>query len=183
MAKAKRPKKDRRRQEIDDSITAKAARRVLSDVRVVKGDLNVAIENNDIMRTRIAWITAITLLRTVGHVLAKVDVRRATWLKDAINAKHRAVKQDPFNNLLFHEFIEEERNLVLKEYKASIFDTVKDDAGAKSVVLTNIQVGTEVFSPADAVAAAVRYWERYLDDVEERALAARTMARATSKRI
>jgi hypothetical protein len=140
-------------------------------------DLAQAITDNDIQRTRIAWITAMTLLRSVGHVLAKVDERRSVWLKDAIAVKHRAIKQDPFNNLVFHEFIERERNVVVKEYKASIFDFVENESGSSDIVVTNIQIGTEVFAPEKAIGVGIRYWEKYLDEVEEMALVARKRSR------
>ncbi|MDW9570204.1 hypothetical protein GOA98_24535 [Sinorhizobium meliloti] len=82
--KPKKPRRDRRRAEIDNTITAMAARRVIRDIRIVQDDLKRALGENDLQRTRIAWIAALTLLRSVGHVLAKVDTRRAGWLKDAI---------------------------------------------------------------------------------------------------
>ncbi len=177
--KQNKPRQDRWRTEIDNSIAAIAARRVVRDIRIVHEDLRRALGENDLQRTRIAWIAALTLLRSVGHVLAKVDTRRAGWLKDAINTKHQAVKQDMFHNLIFHEFIERERNVVIKEYKASIFDFVDDtDNGKKSkIVVTNIQIGTDVYTPSEAIAVALRYWERYLDHVEEMALSSRKRSR------
>lgn len=182
--KAKKPRRDRRRAEIDNTITAMAARRVIRDIRIVQDDLKRALGENDLQRTRMAWIAALTLLRSVGHVLAKVDTRRAVWLKNAINTKHQAVKQDTFHNLVFHEFIERERNVVIKEYKASIFDFVDDSESEKKlkIVVTNIQIGTDVYSPPEAITVALRYWERYLDDVEEMALSSRKRSRLSSPR-
>ncbi|WP_097171210.1 hypothetical protein [Rhizobium sp. AN5] len=61
--------------------------------------------------------------------------------------------------------------------KASIFDFVDDDAGATTIIVTNIAIGTEAYEPVSAVAAAIRYWEKYLDEVEEAALTARKLTR------
>jgi hypothetical protein len=66
---------------------------------------------------RIYWVAGVALLRTVGHVLDKVDGK--------ISARHASIVQtlwskwnsDRRENWIFFEFIEKERNNIMKEYK------------------------------------------------------------------
>jgi len=147
---------------------AVSARKVLRDAYFARNELTAAIKDGSTQRTRLAWITCITLLRAVGHVLDKVDADRSTYVKQASDLQFSKTKADRFANLIFWEFIEAERNQIIKEYKSSIFDYVPDDLnGGKDVlVVTNILIGIQVFTPGEAVSAAIHWWEEYLDAVE-----------------
>lgn len=56
------------------------------------------------------------MLRAVGHVLQKVDGEEPT-LKIPIREAYNSWKMDPDQHAIFWEFIEKERNNILKNYK------------------------------------------------------------------
>jgi len=66
------------------------------------------------------WVFGVTMLRTTGHVLAKID--------GSTTSKHRAVVDErwndwrlrPSHHWVFHEFIEKERNSILKAFKLGV---------------------------------------------------------------
>lgn len=82
--------------------------------------------------------------------------------------------------MIFWEFIEAERNFVLKEYNASILEWIPkagtNEAG--TVAIRDILIGTDLYSPADAVKSGLIWWEQYLDKVETIAARARTAAKS-----
>lgn len=61
---------------------------------------------------RIIWIAGVTLLRVIGHVLHKVDAQKSASHLQAINGTWNWIKSQE----IFSEFIEKERNSVLKTY-------------------------------------------------------------------
>lgn len=73
-------------------------------------------------RWRILWVAAMALVRSVGHVLRNVDREdpRARPLIDAAWERWNAEKSA---NKVFWEFIENERNNILKEYQFSVLDS------------------------------------------------------------
>ena len=58
----------------------------------------------------------VALLRSVGHVLEKVDGKQEPVTTRAINDAWKRWQDDPAA-AIFREFIEPERNMVLKEYE------------------------------------------------------------------
>lgn len=70
------------------------ARSVLDDCRY---SLSLLEEEKDIRKWRITWVAAVALNQLFGR-----------W------------KEDRESNLIFHEFIEKERNNILKEYEVNI---------------------------------------------------------------
>jgi len=93
-------------------MNAKHARQVLADCRLVHGMLEDEIDPD---RFRVLWVGALSLLRAVGHVLAKVDGTEPR-LKAASDAAFKRWKDASQNHAIFTDFIEKSRNLVLKEY-------------------------------------------------------------------
>jgi hypothetical protein len=69
------------------------------------------------MEFRVLWTATVVLLRAVGHVLDKVDGQHDAATRAAINGWWDRVKADRVANQIFWEFIDEERNNVLKEYR------------------------------------------------------------------
>lgn len=69
---------------------------------------------------RIWWIAGIALLRTVGHVLDKVDAKRSPHHKMTILQAWSNWKEDKDTNWIFWTFIEQERNNLLKLYKFGV---------------------------------------------------------------
>lgn len=70
---------------------------------------------------RVLWVAAIALVRAVGHVLHKVDGEKDPKLKKIIEDAHKSWKMDKDTHAIFWEFIEFERNTVLKQYEFGFF--------------------------------------------------------------
>jgi len=90
----------------------KAARLVLEDAKHAIDRHTDDLQGADF---RISWIAIITLLRTVGHVLEKVDGKSEGKMRDVIRAKWAEPKP-----LIFTEFIEGERNRYIKNYELGV---------------------------------------------------------------
>ncbi len=94
----------------------KAARNVLDDCKFILSKLE---DETDDRQWRIHWVAVVTLLRAVGHVLTKVDGQtpRVHSASDQLFRKWKST--DPAHEI-FREFIEKERNSVVKEYAIGI---------------------------------------------------------------
>jgi hypothetical protein len=105
-----RTKKGKLRRNQFSRVDALAARRVLREAYRARHELAAAFQSGRLPERRIRWVTVITLLRIVGHALKNIDTRRSPEMAAAVKsawtrwAKHRLV------HLIFHEFIEKERN-------------------------------------------------------------------------
>src|SRR5688500_15276332 len=89
------------------------ARQVLEDCKLALQHADLAINPEDL---RIRWAALVMLLRAVGHVLDKVDGRGSPRLRDAIDRRWQLWRDDRVGYSIFCDFIEEERNNVLKAY-------------------------------------------------------------------
>jgi hypothetical protein len=69
---------------------------------------------------RISWIAGIALLRAIGHVLDKVDSIKSAKHKKAIARLWSSWKSDKSTNWIFWDFIEQERNNILKIFKFGV---------------------------------------------------------------
>ena len=90
-----------------------AARKVLDDCRLALAMLE---EETDLARWRVHWAAAVALVRAVGHVLDKVDGEDPLTKRLAAEAFKRWKGTAPEHEI-FREFIECERNSILKEYR------------------------------------------------------------------
>src|SRR4051794_28573542 len=90
------------------------ARKVLADCETAHDLLEA---ESDTARFRVLWVSGVALLRSVGHVLQKVDSKRDPRIAGAVAAAWERWKVDREANAVFWEFIEEERNYILKEYE------------------------------------------------------------------
>jgi len=91
------------------------ATEVLEDCRVA---LNMLEAEQDLQRWRIVWAGAVALIRAVGHVLDKVD-GKDRFVKQVAGDFFKRWKCNPEHEI-FREFIERERNNVLKEYRSDV---------------------------------------------------------------
>ena len=66
------------------------------------------------------WVAGVALLRAVGHVLDKVDGAKCPKLKEIIARRWAEWKADRTANAIFWNFIEEERNNVLKVFELGV---------------------------------------------------------------
>ncbi len=87
------------------------ARQVLRDCTLA---LRLLDETTDLDLWRVHWVGALALIRAVGHVLHKVDGqdRAIRALADRGFKEWRAAPE----HAIFRDFIERERNAILKEY-------------------------------------------------------------------
>ncbi|WP_152659199.1 hypothetical protein [Gluconobacter oxydans] len=65
---------------------------------------------------RLFWVAGVALLRAVGHVLAKVDAKVSPSHTEVIDSLWRRLKTDRKESMIFWDFIEKERNNLLKTY-------------------------------------------------------------------
>ena len=94
-----------------------AARMVLTDCEQEIALLQQVLPESQWRRR---WLTVLALLRAIGHVLDKVDGADSPALRSAINQWRPEVKGDKEHHAIFWEFVEQERNNVLKTYRWAI---------------------------------------------------------------
>lgn len=92
------------------------ARLVLHDAMFVRNKLENEI---GVTEWRVNWVLCVVLLRTVGHVLDKVDGRDDPRVKEVSKGHYRAWLSAPEHEI-FRNFIENERNNIVKEYSSSV---------------------------------------------------------------
>lgn len=94
------------------------ANNVLHDCKIAL-ELLETERNGDIWRVH--WVGAVALVRAVGHVLRLVDRQEFPQFSGAIDTAFQRWKVGD-EHRIFREFIDQERNNVLKEYRSSIHD-------------------------------------------------------------
>jgi hypothetical protein len=157
------------------------AREALADCERALADYEAGA-NTPYVRSR--WVAIITLLRAVGHVLSNVDEPAAPpeikqRIRDAWD-KLRASKPDP---RIFHEFIQQDRNLTLKQYEVRPAVNITIRLGS---VWTNLQTGESGSTPSsppefefvmrdgpfkgrntlELCRDAITFWRQHLDAIE-----------------
>ncbi len=160
------------------------ARRVLDDCRLA---LELLEEEEDLSRWRIHWVAALALVRAVGHVLEKVDGQNPC-IRALAQAAYKRWKSSSPEHAIFREFIERERNTILKEYQ---FNTHPGDQVelvltralhriSDGVLLSDTQVvpiGDNIYRPLtggfregddarDVLSDAIGWWETELAAIE-----------------
>lgn len=150
---------------------ALAARRVLRDAYRARNEFSRALSSNNLAEIRLRWITATTLLRTVGHVLERVDSSRSLMLATAIKAAWNRWDRHRFHHFIFHEFIKKERDTILKEYRATIFSPISEkvQSNENPSLYTAILVGDTSYSPLGAINSSIQWWETELGKIESEA--------------
>jgi hypothetical protein len=151
------------------NLTAKT---VLSDCKNAHALLE---EESDKTRFRLFWVAGVALLRAVGHVLQKVDAEQSPALKAEIGRAYAEWKRNKEANAIFWEFIEDERNNILKEYEIGFL------AGPIDVVVQpnaeSFSLDENLFCPIaegryagedgrDVMADAITWWEQQLNVIE-----------------
>src|SRR5678809_1296161 len=66
---------------------------------------------------RVGWVAITTLLRAVGHVLSKVDADRDSDVAAEVEEEWRRWAAAKTQHAIFWDFIDAERNDVIKEYQ------------------------------------------------------------------
>ena len=152
-----------------------AARRVLADCEAVLAMLE---DERDEQRWRVLWVGALALLRAVGHVLWNVD-GRIPQAREAIKAAYGSWKAEQPEHLVFREFIERQRNNILKMYRMNVLDSpevpvvVRDSDGG---YITDV-LAENLFRPVeegfgagedarDVYREAIRWWKAELSRLD-----------------
>ena len=150
---------------------ALAARRALRDAYRAKDELSTALCSDNFATIRLRWITAITILRAVGHILRNIDASRSPALQSAVEASWKRWNSQPFQHLIFHEFIEKERNNILKEYRSSVFPSPSEKQNSLDApeIYSTILVGDRSYSPLEAINSSIKWWEAELSHIEAQA--------------
>ncbi len=147
---------------------ALAARRALRDAYRARNEFSAALLSKNLAIIRLRWITAITILRAVGHTLLNIDASRSPALRSAIDTAWNDWITHRFQHLIFHEFIEKERNTILKEYRTSLFSLPpqKSKSSDATEFYSSILIGDKSYSALEALNASIRWWETQLDHIE-----------------
>lgn len=161
------------------------AREVLSDCRLAGQMLE---KEKDLQRWRVHWAAAVALVRTVGHVLDKVDGRTPA-IKIAAADRYKIWKSGAPKHEIFREFIEKERNNLLKEYQINIhpveevsvvvrtrFQRVADGELLDTAAV--FELGENIYramldgpwageDARDVLQEAIKWWETELDTIDK----------------
>jgi hypothetical protein len=115
---------------------------------------------------RIYWVAGIALLRAVGHVLAKSDALTSDKHRNEINKLWKRWREDPDDNIIFHNFIEKERNNILKTYTfgAVLSKIYGHDSGDDSKYIVTYSDGEDAF---EMFREAVYWWRHQLMVLED----------------
>ena len=122
---------------------------------------------------RVLWVAGVALARAVGHVLQKIDGGSTNATREAIERAYAGWKADKQANAIFFEFIEQERNQVLKQYELGFL------AGPIGVATPDavFTLDEQIFCPLaegpfagedcrDVLKLAIDWWELQLRDIE-----------------
>lgn len=161
------------------------ARQVLDDCRVA---LALLEEEDDLQRWRVHWAAAVVLVRAVGHVLDKVDCADNPSLREASAAAFARWKSDDPAHGIFRDFIERERNNLLKEYRSGVhpldsvdfllqYTAVPAGGGEPTQLAEVAAIGENIYRPLldgpwegndarDVLQMAIDWWEQELDAIE-----------------
>ena len=154
------------------------ARKVLADCRLALDKLEHETDGD---LWRIYWVASLVLVRAVGHVLHKVDGKQDERLGEVLRERFAEWKDPGFKeHIIFREFIERDRNMLLKEYEHNVYEDssipilVTTPEGAYSDALDeNLYkpISTGPFEGEDArdiLTDAIQWWEKELDCIEDK---------------
>jgi hypothetical protein len=105
---------------------------------------------------RLYWIAGLALLRTIGHVLDKIDAKISDEHRKIIDATWNRWKASRSDNAIFWDFIEQERNNLLKTFEFGV--EIHDDGLLHK---ESGRDGSQLFREA------VYWWRFQLEEIEE----------------
>jgi len=122
---------------------------------------------------RLYWVAGVALARAVGHVLQKIDGENEPRIERAVGSAYAAWKADKQANAIFRNFIEQERNQILKDYEvgflAGPIDVVAGGALHSLDEQLYCPIADGVFAGEDCrdiLDQAIKWWESQLDRIE-----------------
>jgi hypothetical protein len=119
--------------------------------------------DDELHEWRLYWVAGVTLLRTIGHVLAKVDEKSSPVHAKTIRLLWNRLQRDRKSSAIFWDFIEDERNNLLKTYSFGARLT-RDERGAYIA----FKDGSNAF---ELFRQAVYWWRYHLTALELEILA------------
>ena len=143
---------------------AKMARNVLEDCRHALTELR-----NDPQGPawRVRWFGTLAMLRAVGHVLEKVDAKSCPELKEANNDWWKDLKSTKPNPAIFWQFIDSDRDAILKEYDHRAGQSVTVTPGRPPIYTYKIHGGPfDGQDPRDVVQKVIEWLEQELTKIE-----------------
>jgi hypothetical protein len=145
------------------------AREVLEDCRGAVEEIAGGVQGRAWRRR---WVAAVVLLRTVGYVLATIDVNISTKYKSAIDAAWSQLGQSKPQPAIFWEFIEAERNNIIHEYEVGAGQGATVHLGQNKATEHHYLMNTGPFAGSDqrdVLRQAIAWWEAYLDSIDRAA--------------
>ena len=168
-------------------------REALEDCRLA---LTMLEEETDLRRWRLIWFGAITLARSVGHVLDKVDAKLDAELNKLSQEAYRRWNSTAPEHEIFREFIDKERNTIVKEYQfnihpseevhVAIMGTYRPVSGGDEIQEADVfPIGDNIYRPIldgyregddarDVLSDAIGWWETELQSIERKLAAKKT---------
>jgi hypothetical protein len=119
----------------------------------------------------ILWAASVTLLRTVGHALKKVDATSDERLEVAIAEAWERWKSNKAEHRVFWLFIDKLRNSILKEFELGAGQgvNIRLGLGDHEVSYPVDLDGLEELDQIELLHNAIAWWHRELDRIESRA--------------
>jgi hypothetical protein len=146
-------------------------------------------EEQDLQRWRVHWAAAVALLRAVGHVLNKVDGADNPGVREAAAAAFERWKSTDPAHEIFRDFIDRERNNLLKEYRSNVHPlnsvkfllqyTAVPEGGGEPIQFAEVAaIGENIYRPLidgpwegndarDVLEMAIDWWERELAAIDD----------------
>lgn len=129
-------------------------------------------QNDDVFAWRRRWLTVVTLLRAIGHILKNVDSKQTPNYEHAVDLWWKELSKNRFSNEIFWKFINSERNSILKEYRTE--GSFK--ARVTTHYTTNVTIGSTSShfekghfkgrATLEVVEEAIEWWEIQLDAID-----------------
>lgn len=149
------------------------AKRVLSDVEHIHAMLEAEEDNS---KFRILWVSALALIRAVGHVLKECDCKYDGALNLRVSNFFAECNSSRKENKIYFDFIKKERDLILKEYEfnysesATLLGYQENDVIAVSLdqcIFCPINEGPYANEDCrDVLAIAISWWHTKLKMLE-----------------
>jgi hypothetical protein len=114
----------------------------------------------DFPEWKMEWFAGVAALRTIGHVLHKVDSEQSQNHQNVINQTWKSWNFNKDDNWIFFDFIEKERNNILKEFSF----------GAELPSLEDGRVlayGNTDYDASQLFREAVYWWRHELEKIEK----------------
>jgi hypothetical protein len=128
---------------------------------------------DDRRKFKLFWMAALAGLRSVGHVLKNVDGAHEPKLERAAASAFGRWKADREKHQIFWEFIEDERNALLKEARRGVLAIPYDLLAGKEGHSVDFQIYAPMVDGPyggedcrDVLKLAINWWKRELKEIK-----------------